>query len=553
LSAIIAVAAFAPSFASAATLTVTTTDETSGTDCTLPAAITAANNNADFDQCHATGYGTDTINITATGVMDLTAFLPTINSDMTIDGPDEFQLNVRRQSAASDLRLFTVQAGKTVTISDLTISNGRLSNTSSAGAGVLNAGTLTLDHVLVAGNALVVDANMSGGGPAPTGGGIANLGTMTLRDSRVESNTVSATNTGTGNASADASGGGIINFGAMTIERSTIANNHAFASVTSNDSGASAFAAGAGIRNWVTPGPGSLTIHRSTISGNTTQADATAPASTTRRGGGIYNFFGTLTLDSDTLAFNTATDGSNLAPQATESVRNTIFSNPIDGGNCDNTNLNDINTDGGFNLVFPGFCVGLIALQEDPNLLPLAENGGPTGTHELGPGSAAYDQGDSGSDTADQRGETRPIDIPGISNAATGDGSDIGALEAQDDDADGVPEGADQCPLQFAATGSGCPGVASSLSFKYSRKHHRFQGKLTAPGANECVDSRAVTVWRKVGGPDKNVGEIAARANGAYKLHKDAKRGKYYSSVKQQVVPGVAECEAATSPVKRVR
>ncbi len=548
--ALTALIALAPSFASAAPITVTTTDETSATDCTLPDAIAAANFDSLEGHCSA-GSGTDAITITTTGVIDLTSALPTINSDMTIDGPDEFQLNVRRQSAAPAFRIFSVNIGKTATISDLTISNGRL-ETNVAGAGVANFGTLTLDHVLVAGNVLVNTASQSGGGPAPTGGGIANLGTMTLLDSRVESNTVSATNTGTGNASADASGGGVMNFGAMTIERSTIANNHANASVTSPD-GASAFAAGAGIRNWVTPGPGSLTVRRSTISGNTTLADAPAGSFATRRGGGIYNFFGTLALDSDTVAFNTATDGANLAAQATESVTNTILSNPVDGPNCDDSNGNSVDTDGGFNLTFPSTCAGLTALVGDPNLGTLVENGGPSPTHELGAGSAAYDRGDSGSDTTDQRGRARPLDLAAVANAPGGDGSDIGALEAQDDDADGVPEGTDQCPTVLAPTQNGCPDAARALTFRYSAKREVFRGRLTTLGPQKCVDHRAVSIWRKVKGPDKHVGDATTKASGRYKLAKHARRGKYYSTVADEVVPDVADCQSARSPTKSVR
>jgi hypothetical protein len=545
-----ALAGSAPSVASAAPITVTTTDESSATDCTLPDAIAAANFDTAEGQCSA-GSGADAITVTATGVIDVTSGLPVINSDMTIDGPGEFDLNVRRQSAAPAFRLFAVNSGKTATISDLTISNGRL-EANVPGAGVANFGTLTLDHVLVAGNALVITANQSGGGPAPTGGGIANLGTMTLRDSRVESNSVSATNTGTGNAAADASGGGVMNFGTMTIERSTIANNQAYAAVTSNDSEASAFAAGGGIRNWVTSGTG-LTVRRSTISGNTTAADAPAPAFATRRGGGIYNFFGSLTLVSDTIAFNTATGGANLVAQATESVTNTIISNPVDGPNCENSNGNSIDTDGGFNLTFPSTCDGLTALVGDPNLGNLNENGGPSPTHELGPGSAAYDQGDSSGDTADQRGFDRPIDLTGVANAAGGDGADIGALEAQDDDNDGVPEGTDQCPALPNATSSGCPEVARELTLRYSAKRERFKGRLTTAGPQECVDNQEVSIFRRAKGPDKHIGDAVTHPNGKYKLNKHARRGRYYSKAAEIVVPDVADCQPAKSPTKSVR
>jgi hypothetical protein len=46
----------------------------------------------------------------------------------------------------------------------------------------------------------------------------------------------------------------------------------------------------------------------------------------------------------------------------------------------------------------------------DPMLLPLADNGGPTLTHALAPGSPAIDSGDNECEPADQRGVVRPQD-----------------------------------------------------------------------------------------------------------------------------------------------
>ena len=65
------------------------------------------------------------------------------------------------------------------------------------------------------------------------------------------------------------------------------------------------------------------------------------------------------------------------------------------------------------------------------NLLlgPLQDNGGPTLTHALLPGSPALDAGLGGPAT-DQSGAPRPVDDPAIPNASPGDGSDIGAFES---------------------------------------------------------------------------------------------------------------------------
>jgi hypothetical protein len=70
-------------------------------------------------------------------------------------------------------------------------------------------------------------------------------------------------------------------------------------------------------------------------------------------------------------------------------------------------------------------------LTGDPLLGPLQDNGGPTQTMALMPGSPAIDAGNSSGPSTDQRGDPRPVDFTGIPNAAGGDGADIGAFEVQ--------------------------------------------------------------------------------------------------------------------------
>ena len=411
--------------ATAATLTVTTTDETSATDCTLGDAISSANFDANSGHCVGAGtYGDDTIAITATGTMNLTNALPSFTSNVVVNGPGASQLNVHRQDGSPHFRIFSIQSGKTVSISGLTASNGLLTILGLAGAGIGNFGTLTLGGVKVTGNEVHYTEDTLN--PAPSGGGILNGGTLTLTRSTVSGNTVTAEQTASsGQTSADAVGGGIENNGTLTVERSTISGNTTSAGVASNDPNASTFAAGGGIHNWTSS---SATVHLSTVSGNQALASAPPPAFTTTRGGGVANFFGTLTATSDTIAFNTGTSSANYWAQGTDTFTNTIISDPQGGPNCEDT----INTDGGFNLDSGSSC-NLSQPTDlsgtDPQLLPLADNGGPTRTHNLLPTSPGIDHGTSGSDTADQREFDRPVDIASISN--TDDGSDIGALEVQ--------------------------------------------------------------------------------------------------------------------------
>ena len=66
----------------------------------------------------------------------------------------------------------------------------------------------------------------------------------------------------------------------------------------------------------------------------------------------------------------------------------------------------------------------------------LQNNGGPTQTIALQPGSPAIDQGKrdtilSFATDIDQRGLIRPYDFASIINATGGDASDIGAFELQ--------------------------------------------------------------------------------------------------------------------------
>jgi hypothetical protein len=99
-------------------------------------------------------------------------------------------------------------------------------------------------------------------------------------------------------------------------------------------------------------------------------------------------------------------------------LKNTILANSPTGGNCSGGI-----TDGGGNLSYPDTtCPGV---NGDPVLGPLQNNGGPTHTRALGPGSAALDAGNdaicaaSPVNNLDQRGITRP----------QGPHCDIGAYE----------------------------------------------------------------------------------------------------------------------------
>ncbi len=539
-----AIAAITPAGAGAATLTVTTTDETSASTCTLNDAITSANSNFNWGACTATDlpYGADTINITATGTMNRTAIVPPVFSPMDINGPGSDLLDIHRQSGG-DYRLFANNPGTTTSLSGVTLSNGRLVDEFSLGAGLSNSGTLTLDDVVVRDSQFVTSSASEDTFAA--GGGIYNTGTLTLRHSTVADNSATVSQTATSGASdATAFGGGIYSEGPLTIERSTISGNTASASVASADASASAVAEGGGIANLTY----SLALTASTVSGNESVATAPAPATTSERGGGIHNT-GTLVATGDTIVDNTGVQSANLAPDGDESLTSTILFSEGEP-NCDGS----VETDGGFNLEFPASCTGLAAaVHADPLLGTLADNGGPTWTHAFDGLSPALDQGKGAGATTDQRDLVRPVDLA-IANAVGGDGADIGAFEAQDEDADGVNDAADACPAaDGGGNASGCPSAARTLTLKYSARRKRFTGTLVAPGFADCHQSRAVSVWMKRAGVDKQVGQPTTDTNGKYSLDTRGKpRKRYYAQVDEEVIAPVAQCEAATSPTIKV-
>ncbi|MCP4139183.1 MAG: hypothetical protein GY755_02640 [Chloroflexi bacterium] len=121
-------------------------------------------------------------------------------------------------------------------------------------------------------------------------------------------------------------------------------------------------------------------------------------------GGGIFNEFGNPTLNNIILWGNTAPVGAEMDNFfATPVITNSVIKGSNGSGGSWDTNLG---TDNGSNL------------DADPQLTPLADNGGIIQTHGLLPGSSAIDKGASCPAT-DQRGISRP----------QGAGCDIGAYE----------------------------------------------------------------------------------------------------------------------------
>ncbi len=250
------------------------------------------------------------------------------------------------------------------------------SNTAGHGAG--------FDSGLSGTNPVVfLNCNLHHNAAAFLGGGIENYNTLAISNSTLYANT------------AGAQGGGIYTEGgAVTIVSSTISGNRA-----TNGSGG-------GIYNTVDihGTGGTLNLLNSTIASNSAGGGF---------GGGITNRSGTVIARDTIIAGNTATNSSG-GPDFAGVLTSSSSSYDIFGNSA--------------GLLFSGPLPFACLFNVNPLLGPLQDNGGPTLTHALRPGSPALDAGNGGPNT-DQRGAPRPVDDPAIPNANPGDGRDIGAFE----------------------------------------------------------------------------------------------------------------------------
>jgi predicted outer membrane repeat protein len=310
----------------------------------------------------------------------------------------------------------------------ITLTNSQLNVSSSVTIVGPGPATLTVsgNHAARVFNVTGLNVRISGltiaNGHSDNGGGIYNSPgvTMTVSNCTVSGNT------------AGGSGGGICSTKAtLMVLASTLSGN-------------SAGSYGGGIYNDL-----SATINASTLSGNSASAF----------GGGIYNFGEQedspwLMIYASTLSGNSAENGGGICNDgsATAEIGDTILNAGATGGTLDTTGPLFISD--GYNLSSDLGGSFLTAtgdqINTDPKLGPLQNNGGPTWTHALLPGSPAIDKGKTNAIPAlarstDQRGLARPVDNPYLANAPGGDGSDIGAFEVQgsggyDTDADGLPD-----------------------------------------------------------------------------------------------------------------
>jgi CSLREA domain-containing protein len=206
-------------------------DGTCDSSCTLRDAITSAFN--DGSAVHDLFFDA-TFNTPQT--INLTAVLPSITKDLTINGPGANLLTVRRDTGG-DYRIFTINPGAAASLSGLTIANGK----NGFGGGIANYAWLTVDRCTLTGNlatsnggamqntgVLVMMNSTLSGNAAATAGGLLNYA---LSGPACAGCSASLTNTTVSGNTATSFGGGVINrnYGGtdptLTLTNSTVAGN----------------------------------------------------------------------------------------------------------------------------------------------------------------------------------------------------------------------------------------------------------------------------------------------------------------------------------------
>ena len=337
-------------------------------------------------------------------------FAVTFDDDYTIDISADGELDISK-SLSIDGELH-----------DIVISGGNASRVFNINpnVGAVNTTHVTFNNLTIAnGNVQTDDCGSSA--VDKCGGGIMiqnEHAEVTLKNSTVTNN------------SAEFGSGIYVDAGTLTIERSTISGNTAAHS-------------GGGLYNW----KGTLTLDNSTLSSN----------SASGHGGGILNGQGITTVSNSTITNNSVDTaiGSGIGSfSGASSTDTSVYNSLISGNNGSDLALIGNNPDDsfssfGYNLIgtidsnITAFTNGINGDQTNitnPQLEPLSNNGGFTFTHALLPNSPAIDKSNcTGGPAIDQRGMERPRDhtcdvgsyelnacinvVDVISNAASGLGS----------------------------------------------------------------------------------------------------------------------------------
>ena len=250
--------------------------------CSLPNAITSANNNSANGGCTA-GSGADTINLSGmASPYTLSAALPAVTSDITIAGAN------KTVSGNDAYRIFRVNSGGNLKLNNITLRNGKAPSLGFGGALFLVAsGSATVTSATIHDNA------------AYWGGAVGSYGTVTVINSTIRDSSADST--------AGYGGAFLVMGGTTTIRNSAIHGNSA------NQGGG------------IDVVDGTLTVENSLIYSNSANGG---------NGGAIHQASGTVTLAHSTLWNNQATgsgagNGVYVSGAASLYLRNSILESTL--------------------------------------------------------------------------------------------------------------------------------------------------------------------------------------------------------------------------------
>jgi Bacterial Ig-like domain (group 3) len=415
-----------------------------------------------------------------------------------IQGPGRNALTI---SGNNSVRVFEVDGNTTATISGLTISDGTDVLDGNGGGGIINNGALTVSDCLISNNSAshsaaimnnglltIGDSTIQGNSTPSIGGGIFNVNLLTVTDCTVADNYAKGQGGGIVNEylatisdstlednSAGADGGAVFSIGTLRIINSTIDGNCAGSRFSSGPGGGG-----------VAQSSGSMAVTDCTVADNYAKG----------QGGGIYCFGGSLTISNSTIAENSTGLGplsangppggglydlSEIPGNGPPGVlANSIVVNNTDASGADDIAGPGLSPSSAFNLVGVDETGSLTTANHNqlnvtvPLLGPLADNGGPTETMALLPGSPAIGAGsvalavDANGNplSTDQRGEARIVD----------GNVDIGAFEGQQESTTTTAAASPATSVSgqsvtFTATvtpqaGSAIPIAAGSIQFE---------------------------------------------------------------------------------------
>jgi hypothetical protein len=414
-------------FSGSAALAEPVTHVVTTCDDPLPVPLTCAESTAGtLRQGFLCAQNNDTIDLTqlVCSKITLSARLVAGPGTLTLNGPGQDKLTI---DAAGQFQALVHNAGRNdgLYVNSLTIANGHYDNPPAFRGG----GCITSTGKIFLNNSTVSSCDVSSPATAYGGGIFAFLGTVSLNHSSVTGNTAHSSGDG-----GYAVGGGILT-SYLELNRSTVSGNTASYTGAGRAVGGGVLALTVHANYSTISGNGAATAYAGIYAANAYLFNSTVSGNHADNGrvGGVYAIL-FAQISNSTITANTSkgTVAAGLygafALSPTSILQSTIIANnSASGVELDVGAAFGSPVLGSNNLIMAtqsGTAVPVDTIIEDPLLGPLQDNGGPTKTQALLPGSPAINAGKVAPDVLfDQRGFPHVV----------GSMPDIGAVEFDPD------------------------------------------------------------------------------------------------------------------------